>query len=183
MIRLPSWRKRSALQLRQVGRQKFPRTCFETSSVSGNSFGAYKYVAVIGVDGGGSFFQNTSTPNIDSIFANGATTYNCYTPVSISAQSWGSMLHGVTADYHKLTNSSIASNRYPTNSDYPSIFRVIREAKPSAALASVVGWSEINYGIVEEGFDVTKLQDNSTDDSIVRDQACNYPIIRMVGYM
>jgi len=93
------------------------------------------------------------------------------------------MLHGVTADYHKLTNSSIASNRYPTNSDYPSIFRVIREAKPSAALASVVGWSEINYGIVEEGFDVTKLQDNSTDDSIVRDQACNYPIIRMVGYM
>lgn len=153
---------------------KVPEDLFETNSVSGNSFGAYKYVAVIGVDGGGSFFKNTSTPNIDSIFANGATTYNCYTPVSISAQSWGSMLHGVTADYHKLTNSSIASNRYPTNSDYPSIFRVIREAKPSVALASIVGWPEINYGIVEEGFGVTKLQGNSTDDSIVRDQACNY---------
>lgn len=142
-----------------------------------SSFGAYKYVAVIGIDGAGRFFQNTSTPNFDSIFAGGATTYSCLTPVSISAQSWGSMLHGVTANYHKLTNATIedSSYRYPTNSQFPSIFRVLHEAKPTARLASIVGWDPINTGIVEDGLgvNVTK-QSTGSNDALVRDRACAY---------
>ena len=102
---------------------KVPEDLFETSTsepVSGSSFGAYKYVAVIGVDGGGRFFQNTSTPNIDSIFAGGATTYDCLTRVSVSGPSWTTILHGVDSNYHGVKdNNAIISNPYPTNSPYP----------------------------------------------------------------
>ncbi len=155
-----------------------PEDLFETAAPEPTgSFGAYKYVAVIGIDGAGRFFQNTSTPNIDSIFAGGATTYSCLTPVSISAQSWGSMLHGVTANYHKLTNATIedSSYRYPTNSQFPSIFRVLHEAKPTARLASIVGWDPINTGIVEDGLgvNVTK-QSTGSNDALVRDRVCAY---------
>lgn len=157
---------------------KVPEDLFETPepTISG-SFGAYKYVAVIGIDGAGRFFQNTSTPNIDSIFAGGATTYSCLTPVSISAQSWGSMLHGVTANYHKLTNATIedSSYRYPTDSQFPSIFRVLHEADPTAKMASIVGWDPINTGIVEDGLGVRMTkQSTGSDDALVRDRVCAY---------
>ena len=53
----------------------------------------YKRVALIGVDGAGNFFRNTSTPNIDRIFDGGSVAYDVYTATpSISAECWGSML-------------------------------------------------------------------------------------------
>ena len=61
-----------------------------------DSFGAFKHVVIIGVDGGGAFFKDTYTPNMDAIFADGSFTYDwrAVSP-SISAQNWGAMLHGV----------------------------------------------------------------------------------------
>ncbi|MBQ7579869.1 MAG: alkaline phosphatase family protein, partial [Clostridia bacterium] len=55
----------------------------------------YKYVAVIGIDGMGSFCDKTSTPNFDRIFKNGCRTTDALSMApTISAQNWGAMLLG-----------------------------------------------------------------------------------------
>lgn len=118
----------------------------------------YKYVVVIGVDGAGTFFNNAETPNLDAIFANGAITYDCLTAnPTISAQCWGSLLHGVVPSVHGLTNSVVSSTAYPNNSKYPSFFRVIRENDENAILASFCNWNPINVGIVENNIGVHKV--------------------------
>ena len=117
----------------------------------------YKYVVVIGVDGAGTFFRNTDTPNIDKIFENGAVSYDVLTSnPTISAQSWGSLMHGVTPSFHGLTNSIAASTPYDPKSEFPSFFRVIRNNDQNAVLASFSHWNPINVGIVEDGIDVYK---------------------------
>ena len=137
------------------------------------SYGAYKHVVIIGVDGGGAFFKDTDTPRCDEIFNGQATTYRSKTSFpTISAQCWGSILHGVLPEFHKLTNESIKTTPYPDNSLYPSIFRVAREAMPEAELASFVEWDPINVGIVENGFDITKVTGN--DDSDVTERVITY---------
>ena len=116
-----------------------------------------KRVVLFGIDGAGAFFSRTSTPNMDRIFARGAVCSRAVTEIpSISAQCWGSMLHGVECGWHGLTNSLVGQQRYPADSPYPSVFRAVREAMPQAKLASFCDWDPINYGIIEEGLDVYK---------------------------
>lgn len=137
------------------------------------SKGAYKHVVILGVDGGGAFFQKTSTPNIDVIFDKGAVTYEWKAVYpTISAQNWGSMLHGVLPEFHRLTNSIVASMPYDPASPYPSIFRVVREAMPEAVLASFCNWDPVNIGIIEDGLGVHKW--NGPDDPAVADAVMSY---------
>ncbi|MBQ8302681.1 MAG: alkaline phosphatase family protein [Clostridia bacterium] len=146
----------------------------------------YKYVVVIGVDGAGSFFRNTDTPNIDAIFEKGAITYNCLTAnPTISAQCWGSLLHGVTPSVHGLTNSIAGSHPYPTDSKFPSFFRVIRENDANATLASFSHWNSINVGIIENGIDVYKATastDSALTDAIVAYIGQNNPTALFVQF-
>ena len=132
----------------------------------------YSHVIVIGVDGAGTFFRQASTPNLDRIFAQGAVSYDVLTSnPTISGQCWGSMLTGVTPEMHGLTNGRVSSTPYPTDSIFPSVFRVIREAMPDAELASFCNWNPINFGIIEEGLGVTKGTGN---DASVTEQVCAY---------
>ena len=137
------------------------------------SKGAYKHVVIIGVDGGGYFFRSTPTPNMDAIFADGSITYDwrAVSP-SISAQNWGSMLHGVLPEFHRLTNTIAASQPYNPESPYPSIFRVVREALPEAVLASFCNWAAVNVGIIEDGIGVEKW--NGPNDPAVTDKVVSY---------
>ena len=133
----------------------------------------YKYVVVIGVDGAGAFFKDANTPNIDSIFENGATTYSCLTAdPTISAQCWGSLMHGVVPSVHGLTNDIVSSTPYPTDSKYPSFFRVIRENDENAILASFCNWNPINVGIVENDIGVYKV--GGMSDSALTAQIITY---------
>ena len=119
----------------------------------------YKHVIIIGIDGAGNFHQKCNTPNMDEIFlGNGAWTDFCRasTP-SISAQCWGSMLLGIKPSVHKLTNDIIGSKEYK-NADYPTIFKLVREAHPDAELGSFCNWYPISDGIVERDINVTKEQ-------------------------
>ncbi len=122
----------------------------------------YKHVVILGVDGGGKFFQNASTPNLDRIFADGSVTYSarCMTP-SISGQNWGSILHGVLPEFHACTNSS--SGPYPSDSPYPSIFRIVRENDAECELASFNNWYVINNTEIEAGLDI--YMDTGDDDT------------------
>jgi len=117
----------------------------------------YKRVAILGVDGAGAFFAKTATPHMDELFANGAVTWEAVTSMpTISAQCWGSMLLGVEAKLHGLTNEIVSTGPYDVDAKYPSIFRVARAAMPGAALASFCHWSPINSGIIEENLGVHK---------------------------
>jgi len=132
----------------------------------------YKRVVLIGVDGAGAFFRDTDTPCIDEIFENGAISYNVLTSnPTISAQCWGSMLHGVTPGAHRLTNAIVGERAYPTDSPYPSVFRVIRENNPDAKLASFTNWNPINIGIIEDGLGVHK---DSATDAPMTEKICDY---------
>ena len=121
------------------------------------SKGAYKHVIIIGVDGGGAFFKNTSTPRMDAIFKNGAVSYRTKTSYpTISAQCWGSMLHSVLPEFHRLTNGTVGSKPFKPDSPFPSIFRVVKEAFPNANMASFCNWNPINVGIIEDNLGVVK---------------------------
>jgi len=121
------------------------------------SFGAYKHVVILAWDGGGTFFGPANTPNCDKIFKNGAVSYHVKTAYpAISGQCWGSMLHGVLPEFHKLTNTAIMTVPYPEDSPYPSVFRVVREAQPDAVLASFCNWKAINDGVIERNLGVVE---------------------------
>lgn len=150
------------------------------------SFGAYKHVIILGVDGAGAFFGPGVTPNTYQIFKGAASSYTarCATP-SISAQCWGSMLHGVPPVCHRLTNSLVGSKPFDSNSPYPSIFRIARESLPYANLVSICNWNPINIGIIEDYYGVVK--ETAYDDEGVTRQILaylehNYPTLMFVQF-
>ena len=123
-----------------------------------------KRVVLFGIDGGGTFFEQANTPNIDRIFGSGACCRKTLTEVpTISAECWGGMLHGVECLWHRLTNAIVGSQPYPVDSVYPSVFRAIREARPEAKLASFCDWDPINGGIIEENLGVFKFHAPAKD--------------------
>ncbi len=132
----------------------------------------YERVVLLGVDGAGNFFRDTDTPNLDRIFENGAVSYDVLTSEpTISAECWGSMLHGVTPECHRLSNSLVESTPFDPESEFPSVFRVIRENDPDAVLASFCNWNPINVGIIEDGLDVHK---DSGGDAAITQKICDY---------
>lgn len=132
----------------------------------------YERVVLLGVDGAGNFFRDTDTPNLDRIFENGAVSYDVLTSdPTISAECWGSMLHGVTPECHRLSNSLVSSTPYDPESEFPSVFRIIRENDPDAVLASFCNWNPINVGIIEDNLGVHK--DSGGDAAITR-KICDY---------
>ena len=126
-----------------------------------------KRVILFGVDGAGTFFEQTPTPNIDRIFRDGAVCRRALTELpSISAECWGSILHGVDCRRHGLTNWASGKKPFPADSPYPSVFRVIRENRPDAELASFCEWANINIGIIENNLGVYEV--NAEGDELIR---------------
>ncbi|MCM3269517.1 alkaline phosphatase family protein [Paenibacillus elgii] len=124
-------------------------------------------VVIIGWDGAGNFVTSANTPNLDRLVRMGTFDFNAQTAMpTISAQCWGSLLHGVAPDKHGLTNESASSRTYPDDSPYPSIFRVVREAYPDAVLAAFSAWSPINDGIIEPSIGVHKVSMKDRDLSL-----------------
>ncbi|MBQ9416171.1 MAG: alkaline phosphatase family protein [Clostridia bacterium] len=133
----------------------------------------YKYVVVIGVDGAGTSFKETDTPNFDRIFHDGAVTYASQSMIpSNGAENWGSMLHGVLPEIHGLNNSVTGVRGYPENSRFPSVFRLAHEQMPDAQMASFCTWKNLNYGIIENGLGVYReTVDNGTG---LTEKVCRY---------
>lgn len=137
------------------------------------TYGVYKHVYIIGVDGAGQFFKNADTPNFDRIFESGTVKYDALTETNTnSAQNWGSILTGVSFFQHGLTNDNTGKTQKMSDVDYPTIFNILRNARPEVELASFVNWQNINYGIIENDVDVT--MGNIKDDKAVADMVCNY---------
>lgn len=145
----------------------------DTGSDNADTRFEYENVVIFGVDGGGAFFNADSTPNCMKIFQNGAISHTTKTSYpSISAQCWGSMLHGVLPKFHGRTNDNTSKEKFDPESPYPSIFRILRAAKPDAELVSFCNWSNINYGIIEDNIGVEKV--NQSPDEDLTNKALSY---------
>lgn len=132
----------------------------------------YSHVIVIGIDGAGSFIKDAHTPNFDKIFKNGAKTFGALASnPTISAECWGSMLLGVGPEVHRLTNKIVSTCPYPTDSEFPSVFRRIREFYPDATLGSYCDWNPITYGIVENNIGVSH---DTARDFELTPKICDY---------
>ena len=137
------------------------------------SFGAYKRVFILGIDGAGRFFRDVDTPDFDRIFENGAVDYTARAEtITVSAQNWGSILTGVSYLKHGMTNDSTGEKERSSDTEYPSIYTYVRKAFPDAQLAAFGNWGNINHGIIENDIDVTK--DSVTGDDNVTQMVCDY---------
>ena len=123
-----------------------------------SSFGLYEHVVIIGVDGAGAFptstTYNTSTPNIDRIFADGAVTrtMRVASPTS-SAASWGAMLHGSLPYQNGIFDNAPVEDSnasYPIDSKFPSFLKHLVDTDSTSKVAVFSGWSGITNGILEE---------------------------------
>lgn len=137
-------------------------------------------VIIIGWDGAGHFVQKAHTPRLDGIARGGVIGYEAQTVMpTISAQCWGSLLHGVAPEKHGLTNDIAARETYAANSPYPSVFRVVREQEPDAKLAAFSSWNPINTGIIEEGLEVHK--GTAETEELAEEEAARLPETATAG--
>ena len=142
----------------------------------------YKHVAVLGIDGMGSFNRLTDTPGMDELFANGAVTYNALSMnPTISAENWGAMLIGANPIAHGLTNSIVGRFEYK-NKELPSVFTRIREAYPDAYLASCCNWNPINHGIIEHdiGVDLRTAENDEALTPVICEVVAKKPLFLFV---
>ena len=139
-----------------------------------DSFGAYKHVFIIGVDGAGRFFKDADTPNFDRIFADGAVDYTARAEtITVSAQNWGAMLTGVSYLQHGMTNDSTSNTERTSDTKYPTIFTYARQAMPDAEMAAIVNWDNIAYGMIETDINVDKQYPDNGDEGVT-DAICDY---------
>lgn len=120
-----------------------------------------RHAIVFGIDGLRSdalklAVENGSAPNIASLIAEGAVTWNAFaggksgTPTqqrTDSGPGWSSVLTGVWTDKHGVTNNSFAGRNFPA---YPHFFKRLKDLAPVAETSSLVSWPEINNFIVED---------------------------------
>jgi len=132
----------------------------------------YKHVFVIGIDGAGTFVRDIEMPRLQEIFKKSALTYNCLTTLpTISAQCWGSLLLGVDADVHGLTNGIVEENHYANSAEHPSFMRLARDAFPDAKLGAYCAWWPIHKGIIEHDIGVDTDADG---DHQLTPRICDY---------
>ena len=139
---------------------------------NGGSFGAYKHVFIIGIDGAGRFIKDAETPNFDRIFKNGAVDYAARTEVPTdSGPNWGSVLTGVSYFKHLIHNGNSGETQRTSAAKHPTVFTYVRRAMPEAELASFVNWNNVNFGMIETDIGVTEKQ--NADEALTED-ICAY---------
>lgn len=126
-----------------------------------NNSKVYDRVVIIGVDGAGGAFEIANCPNFKNIFSKGSINYHGISQKpTISAENWGSMMYGVSAETHKKTNDIIANSKH-LDTSLPSVIKTYSLLYPNNSYYSVVSWKPINYGLFENFESFTK--ENASD--------------------
>lgn len=132
----------------------------------------FKQVVVAGIDGMGNYDRLADTPFFDALRKDKNALYTD-TALSvlptISAENWCAMLKGVGPEKHGYNNEKLSVTPAPDSSDYPSVFKFLRDKYPFAKLCSFVNWEPINFGGIEHNIGVEKFRndDNPLADQIV----------------
>lgn len=151
----------------------FSLTSIAFADNSSRSYGAYKHVYIIGIDGSGAAWEDCNTQNFDRIFGDNAYRYDAHTEyITVSAQNWGSILTGLDYETHGFTNDNTSVQRNKPDSGKNTIFYYTRQAMPDAVLVSFNDWSNINRGIIETDIGIKKI--NRKSDPLVIDAIDHY---------
>ncbi len=100
---------------------------------------------VVGIDGvqleklQALYLPNMARLTLRKAYTGGITGTGTTQP-TVSGPGWSTILTGVWMNKHKVTSNSSGL----ANPLYPSLFKRIRDAKPSAYIASVTNWTAIN---------------------------------------
>ena len=124
-----------------------------------NPFGGRR-VLIIGIDGcRGDAIRLAANaglaPNVAALLRTGTVTWNAFAggppapnpsnQPTYSGPGWSSILTGVWTDQHLVTDNTFLPNNFAT---YPAFLRRIKEAAPTAFVASAVSWNPIDSGCI-----------------------------------
>lgn len=116
----------------------------------GSGFGN-RHVVILGIDGCRSdALLAANAPNLKALAESGTVTYSAYAggvlvptaqQATVSGPGWASILTGVWANKHKITDNSFAGY---DSTHYPILFRRLKEFNPDAYLSSIVQWASLD---------------------------------------
>lgn len=151
--------------------------------------GPSKHVLIIGIDGVRSdALQAAGTPNLDALIAAGAVSYDAFAggvlgtvsqAQSSSGPGWTSILTGVWADKHGVKDNSFKGRNFE---NYPHFYQRIREANPTATLASIVQWEPIDSLIVAPASTDYRATGQAVADKAVAYLAANDPVVLFLHF-
>jgi len=145
------------------------------SAAGADPFGG-RHVLIIGIDGCRvDALRAARAPNIKSLANTGSAWFNAYTggekgtktqQPTTSAPGWSSVLTGVWADKHHVTDNTFARANFTKlvngrNCGYPHLFTRIKEKMPKCYLASIVQWGDINDKLVSGADLLTSCSDGN----------------------
>lgn len=125
-------------------------------SVSGfakkNSVKGVKHVVLIGLDGWGAYsVPKANMPNVKALMKDGSYTLESRTILpSSSAPNWSAMFMGVGPELHGYTTWGSKTPEIPSrvvnkNGIFPTVFQVVRDARPDAEIGVFSEWLGIKY--------------------------------------
>ncbi len=143
-------------------------------------------VLVIGIDGTrADALQAANTPNIDSIVAHGAYTFDSWClGITVSGPSWSTIFSGVWYPKHGVTDNSYSGSHFDKFHLFPCL---AKQHKPSLYAAEVMEWSPLidNVPNVYDCYDVrVKVTDGGTGTTVppVQTQLLNSNLDVMTVY-
>ena len=121
-------------------------------SVPCNAKGKAKHVVFIGLDGWGSYSApKADIPHIKQLMADGSYTLEKRTVLpSTSAVNWASMFMGAGPELHGYTQWGSKTPELPSrvlnqHGIFPTIFQLLRDARPEAEIGCLYEWDGIKY--------------------------------------
>jgi predicted AlkP superfamily pyrophosphatase or phosphodiesterase len=109
----------------------------------------YKRVIVFCVDGLGAFGKKHPTPFISAFIENGSYTFNGETVFpSMSREAWGSMVHGVPPEIHKL---NWQNEHWVPPDIIPSCIALVQMQFPGRRIGVFVNWPPFISGVWSQG--------------------------------
>lgn len=147
----------------------------------------FKQVVVAGIDGMGNYDRFADTPFFDALKKDKNALYTD-TALSvlptISAENWCAMLKGVGPEKHGYNNEKLSVTPAPDSSDYPSVFKFLRDKYPFAELCSFVNWEPINFGGIEHNIGVEKFRndDKTLAEQIVSKLLTDRPLFAFIAF-
>lgn len=129
-------------------------------------------VLLVGIDGiQFERFHSLSTPNFDRLHVEKAYTGGIDGAESqqstYSGPGWSTILTGVWANKHQVTSNGSGL----ANSEYPSLFKRIKEADNTRWVGSIVNWSPINTQFFTQDLSTADLVLSGLSDDQVTSQA------------
>lgn len=111
-----------------------------------------KHVVLIGLDGWGAYsLPKADMPNVKGLMENGAYTLKKRSALpSSSAINWASMFMGAGPELHGYTEWGSKTPELPSrvmnkNGIFPTIFQILRDARPKAEIGCLYEWDGIKY--------------------------------------